>query len=149
ALAQTAEHHAATAGDGLDVLLEMHVHEIADLAQRAVAVDAQPDDGELVEVHLRDDGRIDVVGQAVGGGADGVLHILHRHVHVAAEAEVDGDDADSFEALRLDVVDPFDAGDRVLDDVGDVEVHRLGVGGLAVGGDVDNGEVDLRELTDP
>src|SRR5262249_3556512 len=117
---QSAVHDAATTLNRLDALLQVIVNEAVDLLNGSMAVNTQPDDGELVEIHLADDGRVDVVGQAVGRGADGVLHVLHGDVDVAAQAEEDCGDGDAFEALRLDVVNPLHAGDGILDNVGDV-----------------------------
>src|SRR5262249_37529172 len=119
-----------------------------DFPNGTVAVNRQPDDRELVEVDLGNDGRIDVVGQPIHRGGDGVLYVLHGGVNVAAQAKENRGDGHAFEALRLDVVDSFHAGTRVLDEVRDVEIHRLRGGLLAVGGDADDREVDLGELAD-
>src|SRR5207249_7475128 len=102
--------------------------------QRAVAVDAQPDDRELVEVDLRDDRRVDLRGQPVGGGGDGVADVLHGDVHALAQPEVDRDGADPLRRLRLDRLDPFHLRDGVFDDVGDVVVDDLGGTAVVVGG---------------
>src|SRR5262249_21296532 len=68
---------------------------------------------------------------------------------IAVQVEEHRHHADALETLRRDVVNAFDAGDCVLDDIGDVRVHRLGQGGFAVGRDADDGKIDLGELADP
>ena len=51
-LAKPAEHHAAATGHGLDVLFQRGIDELVQFAERLVAVNAEPDDRELVEVQL-------------------------------------------------------------------------------------------------
>src|SRR5262249_49057066 len=124
------------------------VHEAVDFGKGPLAVDAEPDHRELVEVDFGDDWWVDLDRQPMRGATDGVLHILHRDVDIPAQVEEDRDDADSFETLRLDVVDAFNARHGVLDDIGNVEVDVIGRGRLPVGCDADDGEIDLRELAD-
>jgi hypothetical protein len=64
--------------------------------------------------------------QVAAHPAHGVAHVVGSLVDVAADVELDDDAAGATPALRLDRLDAADAGDRALDDFGDVGVDDLG-----------------------
>src|SRR5262249_4447344 len=113
--AEAAELDAAHVADGGQLRLQLLLGEVADAVERHRPGQGQPHHGEVVRVDLGDDGRVDVKRELAAGAADGVLDVLHGDVDVPRQAEVDGDDAGAFEALRHDVIDALDAGDGVLD----------------------------------
>ena len=145
---QAAELHAAHVRNGGDLLFEFLLGEVADLVQRNRAGKCQPHHGQVIRIDFRDHRRVDVLRQSPASGRDGVLHVLHRHVDAARQPEVDRDDAGPLQALRHDVIDALDAGDRILDHVGHVAVHDVRRRRLAGDDDVHHREVDLRKLAD-
>ena len=58
-------------------------------------------------------------GDFVEDAGDAVADIVGGRVHVAADVELDGDPRSAVLARRLDELDPLDAGDAVLDHLGD------------------------------
>ncbi len=108
----------------------------------------EPDDGLVLGIDLLDDRRVDVLGQVLLRLRDVARDVLHRGVDAAAQVELDRDRRRAQARDGGDVGDAFDAGDRVLDDVGDLGLHDVRRRVLPVHRHGDDREVDVGQLAD-
>ena len=84
----------------------------------------------------------------MAGGGDGRLHIERGGVNVAAEVELEGDLGAAERASRGHRVQPGNGRELFLERGRDGRSHRLGAGAGKAGGNLDSGEVNIRQIAD-
>ena len=143
AVAAPAEAYFADAVDGFQAFLDDVERILVELLLGAVALQRQPHDRHGVGLHLGDDGRVGVLGQAAQHLVDLGLHLVEGDVDFLVQAEGDVDDRDAGRGGGLDVLDAGHAVDRRFDHVGDAGIDDVGIGALQRGGDRDDGKFDM------
>ena len=106
--------HLADPGRRLDQVLDVTVRQHEQFARLPVAGQGQRQDRRRFQVLLADDGRIDVLRQAIQHAVDGVAHILGGGVDVAIDLKGDQQQRHAFAADRPQLFDPGHRGDRVF-----------------------------------
>ena len=106
----------------------------------------EPDDRLRVGFLLLHDRLARVVRQQLARLVDAIAHVGGGVVGVAVELEHDRDLRALGAAGRGDEVDALDAGDRVLDRLGDLRLDHRRVGAGIAGRDGDDRRVDVRDL---
>ncbi len=120
---------------------------VGDLDRRARALgDRHPDDREGIGLDLGDDRLVDFVGQPGPHARDLVADVGGGGIGVARDAEANIDVAALGPRGRGHQLDPFDAGQRVLEHLGDLRLDHLGRGAGVGGLHADHRFVDLRVL---
>ena len=139
--------HVRDAGQVLQPVLDEAVGEIGDLEGRvAIGREGEVEDRLGVGLDLRDHRLVDLVGQQGAHPADPVAHVVGGGIGVAVEPEADRDLALLLPADRAHVVDALDAGQRLLQNLGDLALDDVGRRALEGGIDRDHGLVDLGVL---
>ncbi|MNQ88760.1 hypothetical protein D3C85_1040410 [compost metagenome] len=110
------------------------------------AAEVEPDSHVAVAVVLGDHGLVRLVRELGPGAGDGVTHIRGALQHVPAELELHRDGGAPLAGHRVDVLDAADAGELILDGLGDLALHHLGGGPLIGGGDGDGRRLHVRHL---
>ncbi len=143
--ALAADLHAGDAVDGGEAVDQIAFDIVGQLKRRAlVAGEAHPQDGLFRGIGLLDVWRIGFFGQLAENAADTVADVVGGRVHVAGDVELDRDDRLAVLAGRVDVADALDAGDAILDHLGDAGFHDVG-GRARIGrADRDDGRVNVR-----
>ena len=127
ALAEQA--HLGDAARGLQLILDVAVGVVGDLERRvAVAGEGEIEDRLGVGLPLLDDRLVDLVGQPSAHAPDAVAHVGRGVVGFAVELEAHGDLARFLPADRGDEIDALDAGERVLEHLGDLGLDDGGAG---------------------
>ncbi len=126
--------HLGHAGNGRHPLDQVAVGVVG---QRQLVHDAggqgDEDQGLGVGVGLGDLRRIGLIGQIGRHPRDGVAHVVGGVIQTTVEGEGDVDLRAAVAAGRIDPVDPLDAGNLLLDDLGDALFHHFG-GSAGIGG---------------
>ncbi|MNV11753.1 hypothetical protein D3C71_1023280 [compost metagenome] len=110
------------------------------------AAEVEPDSHVAVAVVLGDHGLVRLVRELGPGAGDGVTHIRGALQHVPAELELHSDGGAPLAGHRVDVLDAADAGELILDGLGDLALHHLGGSPLIGGGDGDGRRLHVRHL---
>ena len=133
------------AGDGLELILDVAVGIVGDL-ERGVPVAREGDvkDRLGVSFALLDDRLLDLIWKTPSHAPDAISHVSCRIIRIAVELEADRDLARFLAADRGDVVDAFDAGERVFQHLGDLRLDDRGAGAGISRLDGDHGRVDGR-----
>ena len=122
----------ADAGLALQGALDLVVDEPGQFLERHVGRgDGEGLDRLAFHVDLGDDRLLDGGGQVAADAVDGVLDVLQRLVRRLFDLEEHGRHGAAVGDGRHDVIDALDAGDRVLDLLGDLHLE-LGRGGAAL-----------------
>src|SRR6185503_16452651 len=145
-LAVAAELDLAHAFDGLELGLEDVADVVGHERGRPIARQRDPEDGLVLGVLLGDDRGIHLAREAARRLRHLRLHVLEGDVDVPGEVELDVDAGRALARRGGDLLDAFDRGDRVLDEVDDVRLHDLGRRALVGERDVDDREVDVGVL---
>jgi hypothetical protein len=103
-------------------------------------------DGVGVRVGFDDLRRIGLGRQAADHARDAVAHVVRRGVDVAVDVELDANLRALVFAIGLDLQDPLDAGDRVLDDLRYLGFDDRGRRAAVGGRDRDRRAVDVGVL---
>ena len=121
--------HAADVADGLQLLLDREVGDLAQLEQRAlVALDRDHEDRRGVGVGLAHRRGVAVAGQVALGARDLVAHVVGGGLEVDRELELHGDAALSLLADARHRADARDAVDVLLEGFGDLVLDHVGIG---------------------
>ena len=86
----------------------------------------QRDDREVVRIEALEDRLLDLRRQFVADLGDLVANLLHRLGRLLAELELGDDQAEAVERLRVELLEPADARDPLLDRVDDVALDLVG-----------------------
>ena len=133
------------AGNGLELILDVAVGIVGDLERGVpVAGKGKMQDRLRVGLALLDDRLLDLVRQPPAHAADAVAHVRRGIIRIAVELEADRDLARFLAADRGDVVDAFDAGERVFQHLGDLRLDDRGAGAGIGRLDGDHRRVDGR-----
>ncbi len=109
------------AGQRLQLILDVAVGVVGDFERgMAVAVEGDIEDRLGVGFDLLDHRLLDLVGEMAPLPPDPVAHVRGGRVGVALEIEADADLALLLATDRGDVVDALDAGERILEHLGDL-----------------------------
>ena len=137
--------HVGHPGQILQPVLDQAVGDVVDLHRRvAIGREGEIDHRLGVGLDLGDDRLVDLVRQLAAHPRDPVAHVVGRGIGVAVEPEAGRDLALLGPADRADVVDPLDAGERLLEHLGDLGFDDVGRGALEGRVDRDHRLVDLR-----
>ncbi len=140
--------HLGHAGHGLQAVLDVAVGVIGDFERRMpVAEEGEVDDRLRVRLDLLDDRILGVIGEPSAHPADPVAHVRRGAVGIPVEPEGYGDLALFLPADRRHVVDAFDPGERVLEDVRDLAFDDVGAGADIGRLNGDDDRVDVGILT--
>ncbi len=104
------------------------------------------DDRIRVGLDLGDDRLVDRVGQLAAHARDLVAHVGGRGIRVALQREANVDPARLGAALRGHHLDALDAGERILERLGDLRLDDFGRRAAVGGRHADDGLVDARVL---
>ncbi len=85
----------------------------------------QLDDREVVRIEAGQDRLLHLLRQIVADLRDAVADVLGRFLQVLREVELDGDDAEAVERVRLDLLDAADRGDLLLDRIDDLALDGV------------------------
>jgi hypothetical protein len=130
AIRASEDDHRGHAVDRLELRLHHPTHELGGLHRRAVAVERDPHDRVVARVHLVDDRRLELWRQLEAGPIDLGLDVLARQIDVAPQLELDHDDRGPLAGGGAQLAHARDGVDLLLEDVGDVLLHHLGIGAL-------------------
>ncbi len=108
-----------------------------------VAHQIQPQDDVFVAVDLLDLGRLGLRGQLIQDAGDPVADVVGGAVDVAVDVELHRDHGAAVLTGRLHRADAFDAGDAVLNELGDAAFHHIGRGAWINDLDRDHRRVDV------
>ena len=137
--------HLGNAGNGLELILDVAVGIIGDLERGVpVAVKGEMQDRLGVGLALLDDRLLDLIWKAPAHTPDPVAHVRGGIVRIAVELEAHRDLAQFLAADRGDVIDAFDAGERVFQNLGDLGLDDRGAGAGIGRLDGDHRRVDGR-----
>ena len=106
------------------------------------------DDRQALDLDARDDRLVDGARQLGADARDGVLHVVERAVLVDLQAELDGGDRRAFGDRRGLVLDAVDAGDGVLDLLGDLHLELGRRGARLVDAHLHDRHVDVGKARD-
>ena len=144
-LALAEDAHVGRARQRLQARLHEPVGDVGNLERRQRhAREGQPDDRVRVGLDLGDHRLVDRVGQLRAHARDAVAHVGRCAVRIALEAEAHGDLALLGARDRREHVDSLDAGDRILERLGDLRLDDVGRRAQVFRRDGDRRLVDLR-----
>ena len=151
ALVAADDLHLGHAGNGGEAVGDDVVREVVEVINRGVARQEDIGDGGGVDVDLHDRRPLGVLGQLGEDEVELLPDVLRRGVDVGGQVEFEHHLADVVEAGGFDVLEAVNAGDGILDRLGDVLLDILGRGAHPGGkdgqvGDVDRGHVLHRQL---
>src|SRR5262249_27336801 len=122
---------------------------VRDVERRmAIAGEGEIEDRLGVRLLFRDDGFVDVVGQRRAHARDAVAYVVGGGVDITGDHEAYGDLAVFGPADRGHDLDPFDAGQRILQRLGDLGFDDLGAGAGEARIDRNDRLVDVRIFAD-
>ncbi|MND99569.1 hypothetical protein D3C80_919560 [compost metagenome] len=104
------------------------------------------DDRRAVGIGLRHFRRIGLVRQAAQHARDAVAHIVGRVVDVAIQRELDVHVRSAVAAGGVDALNALDAGDLLLDRLGDPALDHLGRSAGVAGADRNHRRIDVRQF---
>ncbi len=110
------------------------------------AAEVEPDRHIAVAAVLGHQRLVHIIGQLALGTGKGISHIGDPLHHVPAELELDGDHRAPLAGHGVDVLDAADAGELILDGLGDLTLHHRGGRPLIGSGDGDRGDLHVRHL---
>ena len=111
-----------------------------------LALEVQPHHRIGVGVDLGDLGDVGLVGQIADHPADAVAHVVGGLVHVAVERELEVDRGAFVAAGGGELDQAGQAGDPVLDHLGDLGLDHVGRGAAIAGADRDDRRVDVGQF---
>ena len=129
------EAHLGHAIQGRELVLDVAVGVVGDLQSRMVlAREGEKHDGLGISLAFLDDRLVDLLRQVPPHAADPVADVRRGVVRVAVELERHRDLARFLSADRSDEVDALDAGEQILEHLGDLRLDdrraRAGIVGL-------------------
>ena len=145
-----ADGHLGDAGDLADLLGELGLDIVVDLGQRQeFRGRGEQENGRIRRIHLAISRRTrQILRQLPAGGVDRRLDIGRGRVDVAVEVELDGDGGRAERARRRHLRDAGDLRELRLERLGDRGGHGVGTGAGELGGNLNGGEIDLRQRRD-
>ena len=112
----------------------------------AIGAHVEPEYGIGVALDLRHLGRIGFFGESVLDATDRIAHVVGSGFYVAAQVEFHRYVGAAIATARLDHVDAFDAGQRILEDLGDARLDHGRRGTGIVHLDRNHRRIDGRQL---
>ncbi len=144
-LALAEDPHVRGARQRLQAWLDQAVGDIGHFQCRMlVGREGDPDDRAGVGFDLGDHRFVDVRRQAVAHAGNAVAHVRGRRIRIALELETHGNLAVLLPGNRGDDIDAFNAGQRILQGLGDLRFDNLGRGAAVGRIDGHHRLVDLR-----
>ena len=119
------------------------VRQNAQIARAVRAAHRQVHDRLRAGVLLQDDRAVRLCRQKLAHGVDLLPQVRRRRVQVRADVELAGDRRNALLRCGGDLTKAADAGDRILDRLGDQRLHLLRTGARVGRGDRDHAEIDL------
>ena len=143
----TVEFHVGHSFHGRDAVGDLVVDEERQVfhAERGGG-DGKPHDRLRIGIRLDDARFVDIVGKLVGDPAERIAHVVGGNGEIGGIVELEGDAAGAELRGGRDLAEAADAGDRALDDLGDLLVHGLGGGTVVIGAHGDDRLVDVRQF---
>jgi hypothetical protein len=137
------------AGDSAQLAADLVVRELRQLRHgQARGRERERDDRQIVRVEPLDDRLEDLLRQLAPDRRDGVADVLRRLVHGLLEHEHDDDLREPIRGRRVDLVDPADARQPILDAVHDLALDDIGRGTRVAHADEDDRRLNVREFVD-